>query len=193
MENIRITIALIIFLIISMVGNVVLILYTVRNTQSNEMTFPAVAPKAEAANEEDYEIYLRKLFSQEELRLLGKNAWNYVVSVNGQVFNSNTMYVKSDNITIMLAEVRKDHLLPEAIAEMGRLEQESKLIDYIKVFSELSYIIEKESTKQGVKYYLKFSEVPKNTMITIQLSQEIKGRMYYSNNIVEDRLVVVKR
>lgn len=197
---------LICFLVISMMSNLILVALLVKEDSKQKAIVPYEQPQLEDAmaadcsseidtfNENSYEQYLREIFSDEELIKIGKKAWDMVISVNGNEFTTNTIYTNSDSINVLVGEVRNDINIPEDIASMGKLDNEVyQLIDYIHIYTEVPYTIECEKSQQGCKYYLKFDNVDENTIITLEMSQEIKSRLHYAEKISENRLSIVKR
>lgn len=201
----RSALILLCFLVISMVSNLILAALLIKSNSKQEATAPYEQPKLEydmpyynseidTPNENSYEQYLREIFSDEELIKIGKKAWDMVISVNGNEFTTNTIYTNSDSINVLVGEVRNDINIPEDIAWMGKLDNEAyQLIDYIHIYTEVPYTIECEKSQQGCKYYLKFDNVDENTIITLEMSQEIKSRLHYADKISENRLSIVKR
>lgn len=185
-------------LIISLLGNILQFSYLVYDKKQqipSGISNQSVDKQEPIFSEEVYEQKLRTLLDEEELVQLAANAWECIISVNGQEFKGNTQYITSDSMTILLAEILRDEsLLPSSIADLGALEQgERVLTDYIHVFSEVPYEVERIEGIRGVKYNLKFENIPDGTMITLQLSELLKSRMHYNDKVTEDRLTIVKR
>ena len=144
--------------------------------------------------EPDYEQYLRSIFTEDELCQIGKKAWDIVISVNGQQFKSNTIYTQSNSLNILVGQVRNHMNIADSIAQMGSLEgEEHKLIDYIRISTETSYSVEVQEDTEGYKYYLKFDDIQDNTIISIELSQQLKERLQYADKITDNLLSIVKR
>ena len=84
--------------------------------------------------------------------------------------------------------------IADSIAQMGSLEgEEHKLIDYIRISTETSYSVEVQEDTEGYKYYLKFDDIQDNTIISIELSQQLKERLQYADKITDNLLSIVKR
>lgn len=186
------------FLIISIVGNMTLLGMYFYNIQKDNQRDTIIEQEKESmviqTKELDYEQYLRQIFTEDELCQIGKKAWDIVISANGKQFKSNTIYTKSNSLNILVGQVRNHMNIADSIAQMGSLEgEEHKLIDYIRIYTETPYTVEVEEDTEGYKYYLKFDEIQDNTIISIELSQQLKERLQYADKITDNLLSIVKR
>lgn len=201
-------IVIVVFLIASMCSNLILTGVVIKLKNKNELmqtklmqyednSLVQTSDGTIVVEDKDgaaYEDYLKKIFSNEELSEIGKKAWDFVISVNGQEFTTNTIYVDSERISILIGEVRNNLPISDGIANKGKLDNDAhQLIDYIHIYAETEYTIECEEAEDGYKYYLRFDHVKDNSIITLELSQEIKNRLHYGDKISEDRLSIVKR
>ena len=198
--NKRINRLMVMSLVVSLLGNALQFSYLIyeKGKVCKEVVIEKTSLEQEVNDSEAYyEEKLRELLDEEELKQLAAKAWENIISVNGQEFKGNMQYISSESMTILVAEVIRDEtLLPADIAKLGCLEQEAegrKLIDYIKVYSEVPYKVERVKGEDGIKYHLKFENLPNGTIITLQLSDTLKSRMHYNDKITEDRLAIVKR
>lgn len=191
-------VVLICFLIVSIVSNMTLLGMYFYNIQNDNQRDTIIEQEKESTviqtKELDYEQYLRGIFTEDELCQIGKKAWDIVISVNGQQFKSNTIYTQSNNLNILIGQVRNHMNIADSIAQMGSLEgEEHKLIDYVHVYTENPYTVEVKEDAEGYKYYLKFDDIQDNTIISIELSQQLKERLQYADKITDNLLSIVKR
>ena len=191
-------VVLICFLIVSIVSNMTLLGMYFYNIQNDNQRDTIIEQEKESTviqtKELDYEQYLRQIFTEDELCQIGKKAWDIVISANGKQFKSNTIYTQSNNLNVLIGQVRNHMNIADSIAQMGSLEgEEHKLIDYIRIYTETPYTVEVEEDTEGYKYYLKFDEIQDNTIISIELSQQLKERLQYADKITDNLLSIVKR
>lgn len=188
---------LLFFLAISIVSNMIMVtmcLYTQKKTEEKIIVEQKKEDRVIQSESKDYESYLREILTESELRQIGKKAWDIVISVNGEQFTSNTIYTKSESLKVLIGQVRNNTNIADSIARLGSLEDnEHKLIDYIHIYAEESYTVEFEEDDEGYKYYLKFDNLKDNTIISIELSQQIKARLHYADHIKDNSLSIVKR
>ncbi|MGL4736762.1 MAG: hypothetical protein ACRCW2_04825 [Cellulosilyticaceae bacterium] len=145
-----------------------------------------------------YSKQLQKILTPEELNFITQRQWEYILSVNGQEFSGNTIYLEgAQNVRIMIAEVAKgESLLPEDLLIQGRMWQSDETIemtDYITIYAPISYEITTEQQGKSIKYYYEFKDVPPGTIITVQMGHLLKEKLRTKERIQGNRVEVIVR
>lgn len=156
----------------------------------------------EVSQEEYAEAYyakqLQDLLTPEELVYVTQRQWEYVLSANGYPFTGATIALEnSHNVRIMVAEVLKDSKsLPVELLKLGSIGQSDAadaLTDHVDVYTTVPYEITMEESEGSIKYYYDFKDVPKGTVIGLQVSEILKERLACKEQISENRLQVIVR
>lgn len=145
-----------------------------------------------------YAKQLQDLLTPEELVYVTQRQWEYVLSANGHPFTGATIALEnSHNVRIMVAEVLKDSKsLPVELLKLGSIGQSDAadaLTDHVDVYTTVPYEITMEESEGSIKYYYDFKDVPKGTVIGLQVSEILKERLACKEQISENRLQVIVR
>lgn len=130
---------------------------------------------------------LHKVMNDTELAYLAQRQWNYALTVNGEEFNSKTMYTESKNIKILLSEIApKENLLPDDILCTGKVtggDPNDSMKEHISITAPADFIINEETVKNGQMLSFDFSDVPKGTIIYVNLSEMLKYQLKLEEKI----------
>lgn len=150
----------------------------------------------EAYAQSYYKSRLTKLLTPEEIKKIAKKQYSYSILVNGTAFKENTISMKHvKNISISLAEVKNTQTaLPDEMKVMGSIcqaDNSKELTDYIKINSNLKYEIVKSEMDGSMKYTYNFEDVPKKSVISIEVDKKIKERLRYQGSIEGNQLEII--
>lgn len=149
--------------------------------------------RAQIASE--YEKEIKAIFTPEELNYAMQRQWHYRISVNGKALKTKQRKVDAGNIRIMVAEVMNSKsIFSTDMLAMGSIEAStsgSSLTDLIEVYSVVPYTIEKEVSKEGIKYYYTFQNVPKETMIILMLSPLLTEKLEYKEQLKDNQIALI--
>lgn len=158
------------------------------------------AERQEALRAEINESYTRAIkeaFTKEELANAMRRQWQYVMSVNSDEIKSSNKYIRAGNVRIMVAEVLKgSSALSEEILQMGCLDKtidNMSIDDLIEVYSTVPYKLKREETKEGIKYYYDFIDVPKETLIILKLNPLLTEKLKYKDEIKENQIALITK
>lgn len=144
-----------------------------------------------------YNKAIKEAFTREELAHAMQRQWQYIMSVNGDEIKSSSQYIKAGNVRIMVAEVLKEESpLSQEILQLGCLDESIEnmnLEDLIEVYSIVPYVLKREESEEGIKYYYEFTDVPKETFIILKLSPLITQKLECKAQIKEDQITLITK
>lgn len=130
---------------------------------------------------------LHKVMNDTELAYLAQRQWNYALTVNGQEFNSKTIYAESKNIKILLSEIApKEALLPQDILCTGKVtggDPKDNMKEHINITAPVDFTLNEEIVENGKMLSFEFKDVPKGTIIYINLSEMLKYQLKLEEKI----------
>ncbi len=145
-----------------------------------------------------YAKQMQSVLTPEELFFVAQRQWECVLSANGKSFTGPTMAIENtNNVRIMVAEVIKNpDSLPIELLKQGSIGQSDEadtLLDHIQIYTTIPYEITTEEAEGSIKYYYEFKDVPKGTVIGLEVSEVLKERLACKETLKENRLQVIVR
>lgn len=142
-----------------------------------------------------YSERLKKLLDEYELTALAQKQWNYILTVNGNNINTKTLYLNDNNVKIVLAEIRnKEDILPTDLLNKGRVysdDPNDSLISHIKIVSLANYKSDVEKQEKNCRIIYQFNNIPHGTMISIYLSDMLKYRLNFGENLDDNKIELI--
>lgn len=145
-----------------------------------------------------YAKQIQSVLTPEELVFVAQRQWECVLSANGKSFTGATMMIENtNNVRIMVAEVIENpDSLPLELLKQGSIGQSDKadsLLEHIQIYTTIPYKITTEEAEGSIKYYYEFKNVPKGSVIGIEVSEVLKERLACKEMLKENRLQVIVR
>lgn len=142
-----------------------------------------------------YSEKLKKLLDDDEIITLAQKQWNYVLTINGSNVTSKTVYLKDNNIMLVLAEIkRKDDVLPEDLLIKGKVtggDPSDSLDSHFKVTSLAEYTKSEETKDGSYRIIYKFSNIPHGTMISLDLSEILKYSLNFGDKLDDNKIMLI--
>ncbi len=136
---------------------------------------------------DDYKKFIdssRKYLSKNELLELAKGEWIYRISVNDKAIESSgVLEIDKKDFKITYSEKRSTFSgLPEEIDEKGSIS--GNFYDHLEILNIKpdNVVISDGTVVQGMHY--EFKDVPKGTIIKLEISDELKERLGLQTNII---------
>lgn len=142
-----------------------------------------------------YSKKLKELLDDAEIIALAQKQWNYVLTVNGSNVSSKTLYIDNNNVMLVLAEIKnKEDILPADLLAKGKVtggDPNDSLDSHFKVASlaEFTKSLEQEDGDNRIIY--KFKNIPHGTIISIYLSDMLKYRLNFQNDMDDNKIELI--
>lgn len=201
---------LFLIILISIMFNLILLGELIKNNTEHEAVINDYHSKKNALNiqldtgekalEEELDQYyadkLKQIIDEEALEFLAQKQWHYMLTVNGKNVNGPITYLDDKNIKIVLAEFTdKERLLPRDILVKGTLtggDPNDRIDAYLDVLSLADYNIYEEKEEDQKRVCYEFKNISKGTIITIKISEILKQRLQFNENVsIDDNILEI--
>lgn len=166
------------------------------NQANNTSVINSASITGQADLQNYYSDKIKKLLTPDEMKTLSKRQWKYLVNINGELFNTNTIYLdKTENIRLTFSAFVEDQdILPKDILKQGRFySQNEKLSDYISICSTAEYNASVEEDGINQTYVYEFTNVPQSTVISITLGDLFKKLLIDNPGVTQNRIEIITR
>jgi hypothetical protein len=128
-----------------------------------------------------YEEKIKKLMSEDELKKVARDQWQYSLTVNDNKFKEDYLYVTQKDFELILTEEQKNEAsLPQEVLNSGSLvygDKSDKFYDHLMIESIVQYEEKIDSAGGITKVRYVFRDVKPGTIITLRLSEPLKERL----------------
>lgn len=142
-----------------------------------------------------YSKKLKSLLDDAEIITLAQKQWDYVLTVNGNNVSSKTLYIDNNNVMLVLAEIKnKEDILPADLLAKGKVtggDPNDSLDSHFKVASLAEYTKSLEQKDGDNRIIYKFQNIPHGTIISLYLSDMLKYRLNFQNDLDDDKIELI--
>lgn len=142
-----------------------------------------------------YSKKLKKLLDDAEIITLAQKQWDYVLTVNGSNVSSKTLYIDNNNVMLVLAEIKnKEDILPADLLDKGKVtggDPNDSLDSHFKVASLAEFTKSLEQKDGDNRIIYKFKNIPHGTIISINISDMLKYRLNFQNDLDDNKIELI--
>lgn len=142
-----------------------------------------------------YSKKLKSLLDDAEIITLAQKQWDYVLTVNGNNVSSKTLYIDNNNVMLVLAEIKnKEDILPADLLAKGKVtggDPNDSLDSHFKVASLAEYTKSLEQKDGDNRIIYKFQNIPHGTIISLYLSDMLKYRLNFQDDLDDDKIELI--